>query len=292
MKPILRKVDTGNDHVFRIREDIRPYLYNHWHYHPEVELTLIRKSSGTRLAGDHMERFSDGDLVLLGPNLPHMWRNDDSYFDPNSGLRIESIAIHFLPERLGQTFLHIPEMDPVRQLLEESRRGIRLHGDLRECIRLKMEAILHAKGIYRVTALLEMLHEIACSDERTFLSSLGFVQQHTFERVDKINEIYHYTFNNFTRQISIADVARSVHISPHSFCRYFKTRTSKTYIRFLSEIRVGYACKLILENTMSIAQVCYASGFNNLSNFNRRFKDITGKNPLEYYRVYSDKKTG
>lgn len=292
MKPILRKVDAGNDHTFRVREDIMPYLYNHWHYHPEAELTLIRKSSGTRLVGDHMERFLDGDLVLLGPNLPHMWRNDDVYFQPGSALKIEAIAVHFLPECLGNTFLSIPEMKPVRLLLEEARRGIRLTGGLHNRVQRKMEAILHAKGIYRVTLLLEMLYDIACSGEKMLLSSLGFIQEHSFDRVDKINEIYHYTFNNFTQPISIEAVARHAHISPHSFCRYFKTRTSRTYIRFLTEIRIGHACKLILENRMSIAQVCYASGFNNLSNFNRRFKEITGKTPLEYYRVYSDRQTG
>ncbi|QEC53310.1 helix-turn-helix protein [Anseongella ginsenosidimutans] len=292
MKPILRKVDAGNDYTFRIREDILPYLYNHWHYHPEAELTFIRRSSGTRLVGDHMERFGDGDLVLLGPNLPHMWRNDDLYFHPGSRHKSESIAVHFLPECLGKTFLHIPEMKPVRLLLEDARRGIRLTGGLHDRIRHKMEVILHAKGVYRVTSLLEMLYDIACSNEKLFLSSLGFTQSHSFDRVDKINEIYHYTFNNFTQPVSIEEAARSAHISPHSFCRYFKTRTSKTYIRFLTEIRVGHACKLILENSMSIAQVCYASGFNNLSNFNRRFKEITGKTPLEYYRIFSDRKTG
>lgn len=292
MKPILRKVDAGNDYSFRIREDILPYLYNHWHYHPEVELTLIRKSSGTRLVGDHMERFSDGDLVLLGPNLPHMWRNDDIYFKPDSELRIEAIAVHFLPECLGKTFLNIPEMKPVRLLLNDAKRGIKLSGQLHDRVRKKMEAVLEAEGIRRVTLLLEMLCEIAAGNEKMPLSSMGFIQEHTFDRVDKINEIYNYTFNNFMQPVSIEDVARTVHISPHSFCRYFKTRTSKTFIRFLTEIRIGHACKLILENTMSIAQVCYASGFNNLSNFNRRFKEVTGKTPMEYYRIYSNKKTG
>ncbi|HYH56689.1 MAG TPA: AraC family transcriptional regulator, partial [Anseongella sp.] len=177
-------------------------------------------------------------------------------------------------------------------LLGEARRGIKLSGQLQGLVQNKMESILSAEGIYRVNLLLEMLYEIAVSDQRVFLSSLGFIQEYPFERADKINEIYNYTFNNFTQPLSIEDVARTVHISPHSFCRYFKTRTSKTYIRFLTEIRIGHACKLILENSMSIARICYASGFNNLSNFNRRFKEVTGKTPMEYYKLYSNKRTG
>src|SRR5690606_34321255 len=124
MKPILKKVDAGIDYTFRVRRDTLPYLYNHWHYHPEAELTLIKRSSGTRLVGDHMERFQDGDLVLLGPNLPHMWRNDDAYFQPGSSLQVSSVAVHFLPECLGSTFFEIPEMKSVRLLLEDARRGI------------------------------------------------------------------------------------------------------------------------------------------------------------------------
>jgi AraC-like DNA-binding protein len=286
MKPILRKVSVHGGQSFSVREDILPYLYNHWHYHPEAELTLIRKGRGTRLVGDHMERFSDGDLILLGPNLPHMWRNDADYFKPNSSLHIEAVAIHFHENFWGDAFLHLPEMEPVRLLLKQARRGIKISGMAREQLSREMEAMLQASGTQRITILINLLTAIAATTEKNLLSSLGFVQEYNLQRTDKINEIYHYTFSNFTNPISIETVAKAVHISPHSFCRYFKTRTSKTYFQFLAELRIGYACKLILENEMSMAQVCYSSGFNNVANFNRKFKELTGRTPLQYLKEH------
>jgi AraC-like DNA-binding protein len=287
MKPILRKVSVHGGQSFSVREDILPYLYNHWHYHPEAELTLIRKGRGTRLVGDHMERFGDGDLVLLGPNLPHMWRNDADYFKADSTLHIEAVAIHFHEHFWGDSFLQLPEMEPVRLLLKQARRGIRVTGAAAELLSRQMEEILQAHGPQRITILINLLTAIAATADKQPLSSLGFAQEYNLQRTDKINEIYHYTFNNFTNPISIETVAKAVHISPHSFCRYFKTRTSKTYFQFLAELRIGYACKLILENEMSMAQVCYSCGFNNVANFNRKFKEVTGKTPLQYFKEYA-----
>jgi AraC-like DNA-binding protein/mannose-6-phosphate isomerase-like protein (cupin superfamily) len=287
MKPILRKVSVNGGQSFSVREDLLPYLYNHWHYHPEAELTLIRKGRGTRLVGDHMERFSDGDLVLLGPNLPHMWRNDADYFAADSGLHVEAVAIHFHEHFWGDAFLQLPEMEAVRLLLKQARRGIKISGAAREELSRLMEEMLQASGPAKITILINLLTAIAATTEKSLLSSLGFVQEYNLQRTDKINEIYHYTFNNFTNPITIATIAKAVHISPHSFCRYFKTRTSKTYFQFLAELRIGYACKLILENRMSIAQVCYACGFNNVANFNRKFKEVTGKTPLQYFKEYA-----
>jgi AraC-like DNA-binding protein/quercetin dioxygenase-like cupin family protein len=287
MKPILRKVSVHEGRSFSVREDILPYLYNHWHYHPEAELTLIRKGRGTRLVGDHMERFADGDLILLGPNLPHLWRNDADYFQADSSLHIEAVAIHFHENFWGDAFLQLPEMEPIRQLLKQARRGIRINGTAREQLSRQMEEMLQASGTQRITILINLLTAIAGTAEKSLLSSLGFVQEYNLQRTDKINEIYHYTFSNFTNSISIEAVAKAVHISPHSFCRYFKTRTSKTYFEFLAELRIGYACKLILENGMSMAQVCYSSGFNNVANFNRKFKELTGRTPLQYFKEYA-----
>lgn len=286
MKPILRKVNVAAAYSFSVREDVLPYLYNHWHYHPEVELTLIRKSKGTRLVGDHIERFEDGDLVLLGSNLPHMWRNDEDHFKENSGLHVEAVAIHFHENFWGNAFLSLPEMEIIRQLMKHAQRGVKVIGKTRGQLAQKMEKMLAAEGPQKIALLLDLLSTIAVTKEKLFLSSLGFVQDYSLERTDKINEIYNYTFTNFTESISIEAVSKAVHISPNSFCRYFKTRTSKTYLQFLTELRIGHACKLILENEMSIAQVCYASGFNNISNFNRKFKEITGKTPLQYYKSY------
>jgi len=289
MKPILRKVDANAEHSFSVRENIYPFLYNYRHYHPELELTYIRKSSGTRLAGDSIERFTDGDLILLGSNLPHMWRNDDHYFQENSDSHIESIAIHFLMDFWGDKFLELPENKHIYILLQEARRGFKILGDTHRVVVEKMEEILHQHGTARLMKLMEMLDIIARSPEREFLASQGFVDQYEVNPNDKINDIYQYTLSNFKNGITIKEVAKHVHISPNYFCRYFKQRTSKTYIQFVTELRVGYACELLLENNLNINQICYESGFNNVSNFNRKFKELIGKSPSQYYKEYMNK---
>jgi len=288
MKAILRKVDVGKDHSFSVREDIFPYLYNHWHYHPELELTLIRKGRGIRLVGDNLEEFDDGDIILLGSNLPHMWRNDPAYFDKSSVLHVEAIAIHFMANFWGTSFYDLPEMKHIRDLFERARQGIKIKGKTRDLVQTKMEAILQVTGVKRIEYLLNLLELIASSTTCEILSSSGFTKTYNLTNTDKINDIYVYTFNHFKSRITIKDIAEQVNLSPHSFCRYFKTRTLKTYWQFLSEIRVGYACKLLIENRISISQVCYESGFHNLSNFNRCFKSITNKTPLQYFKEYSD----
>jgi AraC-like DNA-binding protein len=284
MRPILRKIDYGFNNSFSVREDIFPYLYNHWHYHPELELTYIRKGTGLRLVGDSMENFSDGDLILLGSNLPHVWRSDADYFKGSPFLHIEAVAIQFKDDFWGRDFLQLPEFGLIRELLHHAKRGIKISGKTAQKVIAKMEAILKVKGIQRVEYLISMLYLIAQSDECRYLSTVGFAKSYNFVNADKINLVYAYTFANFQKKISIPEVARAANISRHSFCRYFKSRTLKTYWQFLLEVRVGYACKLLIENQNSVSQICYASGFNNLSNFNRQFKVITGKTPLQYLK--------
>jgi len=285
MKPILRKVDTGGN-SFSVKEDLYPYLYNHWHYHPEIELTFIRKGTGMRLVGDSMEQFKDGDLILLGANVPHLWRSDAVYFSKQPGLHIEAVAIHFKRDFWGSDFLDLPEMKQIKDLLEKSKRGIRVTGKTQQAIAPKMEAALKASDSARIVLLIDMLATIAASKEHKFLSSAGFLKSYSLANTDKINVIYDYTFNNFQKELSIKEIASVANLSPHSFCRYFKTRTLKTYWQFLLEVRIGYACRLLIEDKLTVARICYECGFNNLSNFNRHFKSITNKTPLQYVKQY------
>jgi hypothetical protein len=163
MKAILRKVDVGKDYSFSLREDILPYLYNHWHFHPELELTLIRKGRGIRLVGDNLEEFDDGDIILLGSNLPHMWRNDPAYFEKDSTLHVEAIAIHFMANFWGNGFYDLPEMKHIRDLFDRARQGIKIKGKTRDLVQTKMEAILQVTGVKRIEYLLNLLELIVSS---------------------------------------------------------------------------------------------------------------------------------
>lgn len=287
MKAILRKIDTGHDHSFSLREDIAPYLYNHWHFHPEVELTLIRKGTGMRLVGDSMEPFGDGDLVLLGENLPHLWRSDRRYFEGAEGVHTEAVAIHFREDFWGSAFLELPELAGLRDLLHTARRGLRIEGVTRTRLSSMMEESLTAAGVRRITILIDMLNLVGDSGEYSVLSGAGFSKSYDPLHTDSINIIYSYTLDHFSEEITIGEVARVANISPNSFCRFFKSRTLKTYWEFLVGVRIGYACKLLIESERSISEICYSCGFNNLSNFNRRFKHTTGMAPSAYRKAHS-----
>lgn len=186
MKPILRKIDTGYNYSFSVREDVGPYLYNHWHFHPEAELTLIRRGKGMRLVGDSMEPFSDGDLILLGSNLPHLWRSDPEYFKGNEKLHIEAVAIHFMEDFWGSTFLELPELKGIKDLLIKSQRGIKVSGKTLQKISAMMERMLKAKNTERLTLLLNMLNAISLSEEYQLLSSIGFGKAYDRGQTDNI----------------------------------------------------------------------------------------------------------
>lgn len=287
MKPILRKIDTSHDYSFSVREDIAPYLYNHWHFHPEIELTYIRKGRGMRLVGDSMESFSDGDLILIGDNLPHYWRSDPLYFQNCSTIHVEAIAIHFMKDFWGVPFLNLPEMKDIRDLMLKAGRGIKIMGETRSRIIPIMERMLQAGSAERIALLINMLNILSLSKTYRLLSSIGFGNAYDLIETGNINAIYNYTFDNFQNRISIEEISAVANVSPNSFCRYFKTRTNKTYWQFLLEVRIGYACKLLIENKMNISQICYSCGFNNLSNFNRQFKRITNRTPSKYLKEHA-----
>jgi AraC-like DNA-binding protein len=287
MKPQLLKVTNGPAHSFSVRQDVYPYINNHWHYHPEVELIHIRKGSGTQFIGDSIKRFNEGDVVLLGAHLPHYWRYDDNYFQKDSETHADAAVVHFLENFWGDQFLNIPEGKHIKLLLEKAKRGVAISGQTAKNVAALIKKLLPAEGMHRVIILVELLSEIAACNDLVYLSSMGF--RHDFNDVEneRINAIYEYSLANFRNKIQLKEIADIARISENSFCRYFKSRTRKTYSQFLIEIRVGDACKLLIEDRLSIKQICFECGFNNLVGFHKYFKLITGKSPLSYQREYT-----
>ena len=171
-------------------------------------------------------------------------------------------------------------------MLDKAKRGLQINGKPRQKIAELLDALLHSSDTLRIILLMEALTIIANSEELTTLSSLGFKYDVAEDEKDRINAVYEYSIKNFKRPIQLEEIAGVANISPNSFCRYFKSRTRKTYSQFLIEIRVGHACKLLIENNLSIKQLCYESGFNNFTSFHKYFKLITSKSPLTYQREF------
>ena len=285
MKPQLLKVNSEVTYSFRARQDRECNINNRWHYHPEVELIHFHKGSGTQFVGDSITRFSAGDMVLIGSNLPHHWKFDENEADAADS-QPYSTVIHFFTNFLGDTFINLPENKVIKNTIENASRGLQIIGNSQKVIEQHMQEILHTEGPKRILALIEILIAIGDCAEKKPLSSLGFSPNFEEADKDRINSIYEYSLANYKKRILLDEIAEIANLSPNSFCRYFKLKTKKTYSQFINEIRIGHACKLLIENNINVKQICYESGFNNFSSFHAIFKNVTGKTPLHYQSKY------
>ena len=286
MKPELLKVLSKPDHSFSVRRDEGAYFYNRWHFHPEVELLYIENGSGIQFMGDNITRFKKGDMVLVGSNLPHFWKCDDAYFAKNSKLKAIATVAHFREDFWGKEFLELLENRKIKELFYKAKKAMAINGTTKKEVCKLLADLLYAQDTNRIIILLQVLRLIAGSRNTKVISSTTFEQSTENKETDKINIIYKYSLENFKDKISLIKISAQANISPKSFCRYFKSHTRKTYNTFLQELRVGYATKLLVENKLNITQICYNSGFNNVTNFYKSFKKITGKTPLIYQRSF------
>ncbi len=282
MQPLLLKIESNSRQSFQIRKDVRPNFYSTWHYHEELELTLILKSNGTRFVGDSIKQFSSGDLVLVGANTPHVWKNNDSYYKEPIADAAEAIVIHFRKDFVGANFFEMPEMIKIKNLIKEAKRGLCFGGNEKNNIRRKIIALVSKSPFEKILGLIEILAMLADTSEYSLLASTGFVQTFFANENDQINKVYAYIIENFRNKISLEKTAEVAHLTPTAFCRFFKSRTRKTFTQFLNEVRISFACRLLIEGKVDIAQVCFECGFNNLSYFNRQFKIIKNETPSSY----------
>ncbi len=286
MKPQLLKVSTGPAHSFSIRRDTVPYANNHWHYHREVELIHFERGSGTQFIGDSIRNFSSGDVILIGSNLPHYWSFDSGYLDTNTTWKADVRVAHFNDDFWGGDFLDLPENTNIKQLLKDAQQGIAVYGTARADVQKLLAELLETEGAKRIVLLIEALTTIAHSKERTPISSVGFAPHFQRGENSRINNIYDFALQHFRQRITLDEIAGVAGMSSNAFCRYFKSRTGKTFSQFLIELRVGHACKLLIENNLSVKEICFETGFHNFAGFHKYFKQITGKSPLNYRRAY------
>jgi len=270
---------TNSSFTTKINE--YPYFLKIWHYHPELELVVVLKSEGTCFIGDSVEKFGIGDVVLIGKNLPHMWLNDDGYFEQTSQHTAKAIAIHFKEDYLGPKFFETPEMIHILELFKRASYGIKFLNVSKKLIN-DIKNMLDLEGFEKTMAFLKILHVLAKHTKTKKLSSQGFINSFKAAKSNTQDNVQAYIFKNFDRNITLNKAAEIAHMNPSAFSRYFKRVNKKTFSRYVTEIRIGYACKLLLENRFNISKICYESGFNNISNFNRQFKLVMNYTPSEY----------
>lgn len=285
MKPHFLQVATVPNRSFSIRQELVPNINSRWHCHSEIEIVHFHRGSGTQFVGDSIRQFRAGDVVLIGSNLPHYWHYDGCLESSDEPF---ATAVHFTENFWGDRFLNLPENKSIKNALDKAKRGIFLIDDVKEKVASLMEKLYLAEGAYRLIILMECLLIANQSDESCLLASMGFRYETLDFENERINTIYAYTIQNFRNKISLEEVASMAGLAPNSFCRYFKSRTGKQYSRFLNEIRIGYACKLLINEQMNLKQICYESGFNNFTCFYEKFKLLTGTSPLAYQKIYTN----
>ncbi|HZE99718.1 MAG TPA: AraC family transcriptional regulator [Planctomycetota bacterium] len=269
--------------VWKTRRE--PAFGVYWHFHPEYQLTLVLRGKGMRFVGDDIGRFAAGDLVLTGPNLPHMWCSDRRRASPRDPH--EAVIIQFPESVFGSSFLRLPEMAPVRRLLELSGRGIRFGASGRRAVALRIRRMERQRGLARLIGLLEILRRLAQSPGARALSSGGFRPSVAAVDRDRIDRICRLIADGAGRPLRLAQAAKADHRSVPAFTRFFRKCTGRSFVEYRTETRLGAACRMLLETDRSVAQVCRDAGFQSVANFNRRFRRLKGMSPREFRRQYS-----
>ncbi|MBN8717922.1 MAG: helix-turn-helix domain-containing protein [Sediminibacterium magnilacihabitans] len=280
MKIVPFKIPRSGNEAIRVQVDAMPHLYNHLHQHPEIQLTLVVESHGTLVASDYVGRFREGDVFVIGSNQPHVFRNDAVYFKKK--LKAKAITLFFDESTLGNLFWQQEEVKSFLPFFRNSLGGYRFKGKKQEQLRNLLLQIAGAEKMDKIILFMEMIKLLSSKKETTALSHA--VVQRPIRDFDgsRLNAVLEYTFRESHRTIRLEEIAAVANMTVVAFCKYFKTRTRKTYTHFLNEIRINNACKLLLAGDQPISTVCYETGFSNLSHFNRIFKKITGKTPGHY----------
>lgn len=246
-----------------------------WHYHPEYEIVFVRKGSGKLHIGEHLKNYEEGELFFIGPDLPH------TGFGYGVIGEHEEIVVQLRKDFLGEEFMQKPELQHIRELFERAKQGLSFQGKARKVIANKLQKMLTLSHFERLVELLNIFHILATTTEFSLLnpSDKRFDFSHKDEY--RINKVYEYVEQNYQQSIDIQAVADLANLTVPSFCRYFKKITHVTYTDFVNEYRINQACRL-LSDDKPIADICFEVGFNNISHFNKTFKQLKGVSPREF----------
>jgi AraC-like DNA-binding protein/mannose-6-phosphate isomerase-like protein (cupin superfamily) len=271
----------------KVKRKEEPGFTYPWHFHSEYELLYVLEGTGTSFVADSIQRFSSGDLVLMGSNLPHFWKNDELFEDESNRKKVKYIVIQFPSDFFHDQISKYPEFSFIGELFETSSRGIRFMPQVVKQVSKSILKITETKGIDRIILLLKVLQKLALSNDYSLLAGEYYQLENFKMDGDRLTRVMHYINTNYQHNIKLETVAEMAHLHPTAFCRFFKEKTGKQLLKYINDMRISYACKLIIENRQTITQVCYESGFNNISNFNRKFKKQTGFTPSEYFRQFN-----
>jgi len=289
MKVLPFTIPVPHDRTIIVLEEVLPHFYTYLHRHAEAQITWIQKGEGTLLAGNSMHTFRDGEIYLLGTNLPHLFKSDPAYFQPGSEKEVRTVTIFFNPSGKLSALFSLPEMKAVNAFVAQMQSGFKIPDNSYADIAKRIEAIQHASGAEQLSMFIELLNVISTNPGLLPLTSGHYSFPMTDPEGMRIASVYNYIMHNYSSPLTLEDVAMQAHLTPTAFCRYFKKHTRHTFVHFVNKVRVNEACKLLLNGSQtSIAAIAYSCGFNSITNFNYVFKSITGTSPRVYIHSYSN----
>lgn len=278
LKPTLEKVEPGFGKSVLVKQNAQFRKRNtaFWHFHPEIELVYVNKGKGKRHIGNHLSYFNNSQLILIGSNLPHT-----GFTDRLTAKGTETL-VQFHPEIFGRQFYDLPELEPINALFERAKKGIIFKPETKKRIGPAIEALPEENDFFRLVKLLHILYDLSQAKDYELLNVDGYAFEAKISDSDRIDRIYRFINSNYRSTISLDEIAEEVSMTVPAFCRYFKKVTGKTFTKMVNEYRVVHATKLLSESEKSITDICYESGFNNFSHFNKLFKEFTGKSASKY----------
>lgn len=260
-----------------------------WHYHDNYEISFITEGTGKRIVADSIEEFYPGDLVFIGKNIPHVWIADKDYDSPTQR-KLEMVYLQFSDDALNAGILSLPEFQYVEKALNLSERGIQIKDQtLNEASDLMLQ-LPYLSSFDRMIVFLELMNLIGKNDSLVQLASNDYISKRFTTKNKRIETIHQYLMNNYREEVDLGKIADLVNMAEGSLCRFFKSEMQMTVFEYLNKIKVDYACKLLMDKKLSMADVALDSGFNNISHFNKQFKRITSSTPLKYSTRFKDLK--
>ncbi|MEM9823111.1 MAG: AraC family transcriptional regulator [Bacteroidota bacterium] len=280
MKPEYEKIIEPAERSFTTRvvnRESRPLLSQAWHYHPEIEICYTVKGYGRRFVGNQISDYQESDLVIFGPNLPHGFTTD---------LYTSQVVIQLTQDFLGKEFINRPELRVAKKLFTKSLRGLEFKSKTKKKADPIINRLLETEGMSRLLNLLELLQVLATANDVEAICSEEYALDFNEAQLGRIKIVYDFMIKNFKKEVSVKEVADLLNISEAAFYKFIKKQTKKTYTQIINEFRINYATKLLMNTDKSISQICFESGYNNVSYFNRKFREIMNQTPANFKNNY------
>lgn len=281
MKPEYEKIVDSPSRSFTARtinRKNRPLLSQAWHYHPEIEICYTSKSTGRRFVGNQISEYEEGDLVLLGSNLPHGFTTD---------FYCSQVVIQMTHDFMGQMFINKPELSTIKKLFTHAKQGLEFKGNTnKKAKKIIKKLVKSGGGMSQLLYLLELLQILSESKDVKEICSKEYALDLNENQLGRIKIVYDHIMENFKQEVRIKEIADKLNISEAAFYKFIKKQTKKTYTQIINEFRINHASKLLMDAEKPISQICFESGYNNISYFNRKFKEIMNQTPHEFKNSY------